>query len=74
MVGESRVQLSGGQAGKIRDWPYPEHVVHEALDGLWLTEPLGWWVVAHRLSTIKNAYVIDLVKNCIVEKGKHESA
>ncbi|KAH0929059.1 hypothetical protein HID58_014786 [Brassica napus] len=45
MVGESRVQLSGGQAGKSRDWPYPEHVVHEALDGLWLTEPLGWWVV-----------------------------
>ncbi|CAN6860498.1 unnamed protein product [Brassica oleracea] len=27
----------------------------------------------HRLSTIKNAYVIDLVKNFIVEKGKHES-
>nr|VDD31377.1 unnamed protein product [Brassica oleracea] len=41
--------------------------------GLWLIEPLGWWVVAHRLSTIKNAYVIDLVKNFTVEKGKHES-
>lgn len=49
-----------------------ERVVQDALDRVtvhWTTV-----VVAHRLSTIKNADVIAVVKNGVIaEKGKHES-
>ncbi|KAK4273324.1 hypothetical protein QN277_021750 [Acacia crassicarpa] len=49
-----------------------ERVVQEALDKVMVNRTTV--VVAHRLSTIKNADVIAVVKNgVIVEKGRHES-
>ncbi|GLT31783.1 hypothetical protein SLA2020_064920 [Shorea laevis] len=49
-----------------------EHVVQDALDRVMVDHTSV--VVAHRLSTIKNADVIAVVKNgVIVEKGKHET-
>ncbi|GKV23316.1 hypothetical protein SLEP1_g33060 [Rubroshorea leprosula] len=49
-----------------------EHVVQDALDRVMVNHTSV--VVAHRLSTIKNADVIAVVKNgVIVEKGKHET-
>ncbi len=47
-----------------------EHVVQEALDRVMVHR--STIVVAHRLSTIRNADVIAVVKNgTIVEQGKH---
>ncbi|WCJ22612.1 ABC transporter B family member 11 [Euphorbia peplus] len=49
-----------------------ERVVQDALDKVMVNRTTV--VVAHRLSTIKNADVIAVLKNgVIVEKGKHES-
>lgn len=49
-----------------------ERVVQDALDRVMVNRTTV--VVAHRLSTIKNADVIAVVKNgMIVEKGKHDS-
>ena len=49
-----------------------ERIVQQALDRLMKNRTTV--VVAHRLSTIKNADVIAVVKNgMIVEKGKHDS-
>ncbi|GMI98931.1 P-GLYCOPROTEIN 4, MULTIDRUG RESISTANCE 4, ARABIDOPSIS P-GLYCOPROTEIN 4, ATP-binding cassette B4 [Hibiscus trionum] len=49
-----------------------ERVVQDALDRVMLNRTTV--VVAHRLSTIKNADVIAVVKNgVIVEKGKHDT-
>ncbi|CAK7348529.1 unnamed protein product [Dovyalis caffra] len=49
-----------------------ERVVQDALDRVMVNRTTV--VVAHRLSTIKNADVIAVVKNgVIVEKGKHDS-
>ncbi|KAB1200429.1 ABC transporter B family member 4 [Morella rubra] len=49
-----------------------ERVVQDALDKVMVNRTTV--VVAHRLSTIKNADVIAVVKNgVIVEKGKHET-
>ncbi|GJY80582.1 ABC transporter B family member 21-like protein, partial [Tanacetum coccineum] len=48
-----------------------ERVVQDALDRVMVNRTTV--VVAHRLSTIKKADVIVVIKNCvIVEKGKHE--
>jgi len=48
-----------------------ERVVQDALEKVMVNRTTV--VVAHRLSTIKNADVIAVVKNgVIVEKGKHE--
>ncbi|BFG25063.1 hypothetical protein CerSpe_113370 [Prunus speciosa] len=49
-----------------------ERVVQDALDGVMVNRTTV--VVAHRLSTIKNADVISVVKNgVIVERGKHDT-
>ncbi|KAI6672601.1 hypothetical protein NL676_000507 [Syzygium grande] len=49
-----------------------ERVVQDALDKVMVNRTTV--IVAHRLSTIKNADVIAVVKNgVIIEKGKHES-
>jgi len=49
-----------------------ERVVQDALDKVMVNRTTV--VVAHRLSTIKNADLIAVVKNgIIVEKGKHET-
>ncbi|KAF8008241.1 hypothetical protein BT93_K2038 [Corymbia citriodora subsp. variegata] len=49
-----------------------ERVVQDALDKVMVNRTTV--IVAHRLSTIKNADVIAVVKNgAIVEKGKHDS-
>ena len=49
-----------------------EHVVQEALDRVMVNRTTI--VVAHRLSSIKGADLIAVVKNAvIVEKGKHEA-
>ena len=49
-----------------------EKVVQDALDRVMVNRTTV--VVAHRLSTIKNADVIAVVKNgAIVEEGKHET-
>ena len=49
-----------------------EKVVQDALDKVMVNRTTV--VVAHRLSTIRNADVIAVVKNgVIVEKGKHEA-
>jgi ATP-binding cassette subfamily B (MDR/TAP) protein 1 len=48
-----------------------ERVVQEALDRVMVGRTTV--VVAHRLSTVKGADIISLVKNgTIVEKGRHE--
>ncbi|KAL8148934.1 hypothetical protein AgCh_006076 [Apium graveolens] len=48
-----------------------ERVVQDALDQVIVNQTTI--VVAHRLSTVKGANVIDVVKSgVIVEKGKHE--
>ena len=49
-----------------------ERVVQDALDHVMVNRTTV--VVAHRLSTIKNADVIAVVKNGVIaEKGKHEA-
>ena len=49
-----------------------ERVVQDALDRIMVNRTTV--VVAHRLSTIKGADLIEMVKNgVIVEKGKHET-
>ncbi|CAL0311170.1 unnamed protein product [Lupinus luteus] len=49
-----------------------ERVVQDALDRVMVNRTTV--VVAHRLSTIKNAHVIAVLKNgAVVEKGKHET-
>ena len=49
-----------------------ERVVQDALDRVMVNRTTV--VVAHRLSTIKNADVIAVVKNGVIaEKGKHET-
>ncbi|KAM0009308.1 putative P-loop containing nucleoside triphosphate hydrolase [Helianthus debilis subsp. tardiflorus] len=73
MVGERVIQMSGGQKQRATSAldAESERVVQDALDRVmvdWSTV-----VVAHRLSTIKGANVIAVIKNgVIVEKGKHE--
>ena len=50
-----------------------EKVVQEALDKIMAERRTTTVVVAHRLSTVKNADLIVVVKNGLVEeKGKHE--
>lgn len=49
-----------------------ERVVQEALDRVMVNRTTV--IVAHRLTTIKNADVIAVIKNgAIVEKGKHDT-
>ncbi|KAL8157858.1 hypothetical protein AgCh_002540 [Apium graveolens] len=50
-----------------------EKVVQEALDRIMVERRTTTLVVAHRLSTVKNADLIAVVKNGVVaEKGKHQ--
>lgn len=49
-----------------------ERVVQEALDRVMVNRTTV--IVAHRLSTVKNADVIAVIKNgVVVEKGKHDT-
>ncbi|XP_039160642.1 ABC transporter B family member 4-like [Eucalyptus grandis] len=48
-----------------------ERVVQDALDKVMVNRTAV--ILAHRLSTIKNADVIPVVKNGVIEKGKHDS-
>ncbi|KAI3930348.1 hypothetical protein MKW92_019168 [Papaver armeniacum] len=80
VVGERGIQLSGGQKQRILLLDEAtsaldsesERVVQDALDRVMLNRTTV--VVAHRLTTIKNADVIAVVKNGIIsEKGNHST-
>uniref|UniRef100_F6I034 Uncharacterized protein n=1 Tax=Vitis vinifera TaxID=29760 RepID=F6I034_VITVI len=65
MVGEHGTQLSGGQKQRIS-----ERIVQDALVNVMVNQTTV--VVAHRLTTIRNADIIAVVyQGKIVEQGTH---